>query len=345
MLADDQDSSESCGYTYPPENLYSPPSVVCPQPAPNPGSNGLCGWDGLSTWRSASCCGSAGLYHMPQGFLTASVEISSLANPALSVSRTVAFLARLPEVDAILSFGDLYNTSHLGTDMWSFTCQATVNGQSTLSLKLQDHGQEICIMPHDVLNDDFVAHGGLPMLWCVAIFATRQQSHTTTRIGITWNRNVARGGNSENWAVKSHCDCCRVMGCRGRGMVVANGAYQTFIVCKTFLWKNYLCLRYRRVRWQILAWVIQTKDPSISKQFIGSPDLWQHLKRSETSITNVTNKKKHKYSEYISTCLALHTRDCMRLFFYACIVVFSFLCLFVSMYRTDQFTTIFFILS
>jgi len=164
MLADDQESSENCGYTYwsqpgQPGNPYSPPTVVCPQPAPPPGSNGLCGWDGLSTWRSASCGGSAGLYHVPQGFVTASVKISSLANPALSVSRTIVFPARLPEVDAMLSFQDLYNTSHLGTDTWSFTCQATVNGRSTLSLELS--GQEkICLVPHDVYNDDFVAHGG-----------------------------------------------------------------------------------------------------------------------------------------------------------------------------------------
>ena len=44
------------------------------------------------------CGGAVGTYELPPGFVTADIEISSLANPAHSVSRTVALPAYIPEV-------------------------------------------------------------------------------------------------------------------------------------------------------------------------------------------------------------------------------------------------------
>jgi len=147
---EDEDSISNCVHHW---------GNVCHQPAPPPGSHGMCGWNGVSTWRSASCGGSAGLYDVPPGFVTAVVEISTLANPADTVSRTVVFPARLPEVDVRLSFPELFNTSHLETDKWLFACQATVNGKSVLAVKVSGQ-DEVCLTPHHVKNDEFIAYGG-----------------------------------------------------------------------------------------------------------------------------------------------------------------------------------------
>ena len=128
-------------------------------PAPPSGSSGLCGWDGLGSWRSAQCGGSVGLYSLPSGFVTASVEITSLANPAQPVTRTVALPAYLPEVDVSLSLPHLANTNHLASDWWDVSCDALVNGQS-VDVRNVRNEDTICITPHDDSDDEFVVYGG-----------------------------------------------------------------------------------------------------------------------------------------------------------------------------------------
>ena len=132
----------------------------CPTtPSPPSGSSGLCGWDGLGSWRSADCGGSAGLYSMPSGFVTASVEMSSLSNPEQSVSRTVALPAHLPEVDVSLSLPNVDHTNHLASDSWTITCNALVDGQS-VGVRTAVGDETVCITPDDDNDGEFVLHGG-----------------------------------------------------------------------------------------------------------------------------------------------------------------------------------------
>ena len=151
-----------CGGTthYDPMNGLQHQDRQCPMPAPPSGSSGLCGWDGLGSFRSASCGSDAGIYYLPDGFVKASVEISNLANPAQSISRTVALPAHIPEVDATLSLPDQDKTKHLATDTWTTTCQARVNGKSTAVFHLRSSGPQVCITPDDITDDEFVVYGG-----------------------------------------------------------------------------------------------------------------------------------------------------------------------------------------
>jgi len=139
---------------------YIPECCRWSAPAPPSGSSGLCGWDGLGSWRSAGCGGSAGLYSLPPGFVTASVEITSSANPAQTVSRTVALPAHLPEVDVTLSLPHHANTNHVASDRWDVSCDALVNGQSMHSRLAIGQDDTICITPHDDNDDEFVVYGG-----------------------------------------------------------------------------------------------------------------------------------------------------------------------------------------
>ena len=89
--------------------------------------------------------------------MTASVEITSLANPAQPVSRTVALPAHLPEVDVTLSLPRHANTSHVASDRWDVSCDALVNGQSVYSSSLYSNEDKICITPQDN-DDEFVVY-------------------------------------------------------------------------------------------------------------------------------------------------------------------------------------------
>ena len=92
--------------------------------------------------------------------MTASVEITSSANPAQTVSRTVALPAHLPEVDVTLSLPRHANTSHVASDRWDVSCDALVNGQSMHSRLAIGQDDTICITPHDDNDDEFVVYGG-----------------------------------------------------------------------------------------------------------------------------------------------------------------------------------------
>ena len=139
-------------------------------PLPPTNSNGECGWDGLGSWRSASCGGNAGMYKMPPGFVKGSVEISSLTNPAMPpITRTIAFPAHIPEVDVGLSLPNLANTSHLATDSWIFTCKARVNGKSTSAVIIPQDA-EVCITPHGEYDDEFVTYQGGQAEWYTQYF-------------------------------------------------------------------------------------------------------------------------------------------------------------------------------
>ena len=122
-----------------------------------------CGWDGLGSWRTAACGDAATIYTLPPGFVTASVEISSVANPDLFIQRMVALPAYIPEIDASLSLTGTFNTTHLQTDSWNISCHARVNGRSTYSLRLPDAAYgvqpEVCITPHDLTDDEFILYG------------------------------------------------------------------------------------------------------------------------------------------------------------------------------------------
>jgi hypothetical protein len=131
-------------------------------PPPPARSNGECGWDGLGSWRSASCEGNAGMYKLPAGFVKGSIEISSLTNPSMPpITRTIAFPAHVPEVDVGLSLPNLANTSHLTTDSWTFKCKAQVNGKSTSAVILNKYNDpEVCITPHGEYDNEFVTYQG-----------------------------------------------------------------------------------------------------------------------------------------------------------------------------------------
>jgi hypothetical protein len=131
--------------------------IACPMPPPPSGTNGMCGWDGLGPWRSAGCFESSATYVLPPGFIKASVEISSLANPAQTILRNVSLPAHLPEVDVMLSLPNVANTSHLKTDTWEILCNARVEGQSSAIRDVERDG-EVCITPHDERDDEFILY-------------------------------------------------------------------------------------------------------------------------------------------------------------------------------------------
>jgi hypothetical protein len=131
--------------------------IACPMPPPPRGTNGMCGWDGLGPWRSAGCFESSATYVLPPGFIKASVEISSLANPEQTILRNVSLPAHLPEVDVMLSLPNVANTSHLKTDTWEMWCNARVEGQSSAIRDVERDG-EVCITPHNERDDEFILY-------------------------------------------------------------------------------------------------------------------------------------------------------------------------------------------
>ena len=91
------------------------------------------------------------------------------------------------------------------------------------------------------------------------------------------------------------------------------------------------------------ARVIQTKERSMIDRSLGSSDLRHHMRRVETSVTDVTTNHftvlfKYKYlpgTTYMWLCeiTFLWTHFCVRIIVYVCLFV---------LYGTDQFITIFF---